>query len=509
MRKTTTAYRLLGLAMSERFVHLHEPEMRQPPRPSAIMNSLRAIGYSFDTAIADIVDNSIAARATRTDVSFDVNPSWVAIVDDGCGMTRDQLIGAMQHGGAGPDDPRSAHDLGRYGLGLKTASLSQCRRLTVVSLKDGVVSAARWDLSEVERRNDWILLLPSETEVQKLPGYAHLLEHDHGTLVLWEDFDRATAGEIDKGQALQKLVLGCGRHLGLVFHRYLAPSAGEFEKRLIITVNRRPVDIKDPFLRNNPYTELAGEEIKTLHGHKIGIKAYILPHINHISPDELERAGGKDRLRETQGFYIYRNRRLIIGGTWFRLLGRDELTRLARIQIDIPNALDHLWGLDVKKSTAHPPEEVRRILRQIIGVVAQKSVNIFQERRRKKINDPITHLWDHSRVRDAIRYDINRDHPLIRAFSDALSSKQRSMLDRVLDAIQFSLPIRQIYVDQASNESIEQGDPEMEARLSDLLGDMLDGCGSDAERKQIIQGLRYLEPFSSYPKAMTALTGDM
>ncbi len=479
--------------------------MVQAPRPSAIMNSLRAIGYSFNTAVADLIDNSIAAGATQVDISFDIDPAWVAIIDNGRGMSREELISAMRHGGTGPDDPRSAEDLGRYGLGLKTASLSQCRRLTVVSVKHGTVSAARWDLNEVERRDNWILLLPREDEVRELPAYRDLIQLEHGTLVLWEDFDRATAGEADKAVALQKLVLNSNQHLGLVFHRYLAPEIG---KRLVITINRRPVEAADPFMKTNPYTELAGEETDFIDGHEIGIKAYILPHISRITNEELERAGGKDRLRDTQGFYIYRNRRLIIGGTWFRLLGRDELTRLARVQIDIPNALDHLWGLDVKKSTAHPPEEVRQILRQIIGVVAQKSVNVFQERRRKKTNDQITYLWEHSRVRDAVRYDINRTHPLIRSFSDTLTTKQRATMNHVLDAIEYTLPIRQIYVDQASNESIEQGDSETEERLGDLLKDLLAGCSSDSEQQQILEGLRYLEPFSLYPNLTTALIGE-
>lgn len=491
--------------MTEYLAAPQETEMLQPPRPSAIINSLRAIGYSFNTAVADIIDNSIAAGATRVDISFDIDPAWVAIVDNGRGMSRDELILAMQHGGTGPNDARAAEDLGRYGLGLKTASLSQCRRLTVVSIKHGIVSAACWDLTEVERRDNWVLLLPREEQFSKLPCYNDLTQFNHGTLVLWEDFDRATAGETDKGAALQKLVLGCGEHLGLVFHRYLAPEIG---KRLEITVNRRQVEAADPFMKNNPYTELAGEETKVIDGHKVGIKAYILPHISRITHDEIERAGGKDRLRDTQGFYIYRNKRLIIGGTWFRLLGRDELTRLARIQIDIPNALDHLWGLDVKKSTAHPPEEIRRILRQIIGVVAQKSVNVFQERRRKKVNDPITYIWEHSRVRDAVRYDINRNHPLISGFLEDLSAKQRAVLNRILDTIEYTLPIRQIYVDQASNESIEQGTVETEERLRELLTDLLAGCASDSEREQILQGLRTLEPFSLYPNATMNLIGE-
>jgi hypothetical protein len=493
--------------MAEFLAPLRETEILQPPRPSAIINSLRAIGYSFNTAVADIIDNSIAAGAKRVDVSFDIDPPWVAIIDDGKGMSRDELISAMQHGGAGPNDVRSAADLGRYGLGLKTASLSQCRRLTVVSVKHGIVSAARWDLNEIERRDKWILLLPQGEQVCKLPGYTDLVQNEHGTLVLWEDFDRATAGEPDKGHSLQRLVLNSGQHLGLVFHRFLAPEVGQ--RQLVIAVNRRSIEAADPFLRSNLYTELAGEETQFIDGHKIGLKAYILPHISRITEQELERAGGKEHLRDTQGFYVYRNRRLITWGTWFRLLGRDELTRLARIQIDIPNALDHLWGLDVKKATAHPPEEVRRILRQIITVVAQKSINVFRERRRKQMNDPITYFWDRSRVRDAIRYDINRDHPLLKSLQESSTPQQCSLLGRVLNALELSLPVRSIYHDQASNEAIDQSDQNTEASLRELLGDLLKTCATEAEQKRLIDGLRLIEPFSNYPNVTAGLTGEI
>jgi hypothetical protein len=468
--------------------------------------SLRAIGYSFDTAVADIIDNSIAAGSTRIDISFDIDPAWVAIVDDGCGMTHDALIEAMQHGGTGPLEARSSQDLGRYGLGLKTASLSQCRRLTVVSLKGGDLSAARWDLDEVERRNEWVLKLPEREEIEKLPCCALLVQRNHGTLVLWENFDLAIAGEPDPQRAIQKLVLECGDHLGLVFHRYLEP---EFGKGLGISVNLRPVEAADPFMRRNPYTEVAGEETRLVEGKRIFLKAYILPHFSHISAIELERAGGKEKLRDTQGFYLYRNRRLITWGTWFRLLARDELTRLARIQVDIPNSLDHLWGIDVKKSTAHPPEQVRQLLRQVIGFVANKSKNVFSERRRKRANDPTTYVWERSRIRDAVRYDINRAHPLISDFDGELPPQQRRGFQRILDIIELTLPARSIYLDQASNDPVDQDEPETAENLRGLLEELLARCPGTLERDRLIGVISTIEPFSSHQRITNMLLQEL
>jgi hypothetical protein len=471
-------------------------EIRQPPNAAAIVNSLRAIGYSFNTAVADIIDNSIAAGASAIEISFRVSPAYVAITDDGCGMTEAELILAMRHGGTGPSTVRQADDLGRYGLGLKTASLSQCRRLTVVSLSGGSLCAARWDLDEIERQNDWILTLPDEEEARNLPGVADLLRTGRGTAVLWENLDRATAGDSAKAEALQRLVLDCGDHLSLVFHRYLAPERG---RGLTVLVNGRTLEPADPFMLKNPYTEFAGEETHMIDGEKVGVKAYILPHIGKMTPDELEHAGGRQRLRDTQGFYVYRNRRLITYGTWFRLLGRDELTRLARIQIDTPNALDHLWGLDVKKSTASPPEAVRTLLRQIIQIVADKSTNVFKERQRRgTANADITYLWERSKVRGGLRYGINRAHPLVAAFTADLTTEQLRQLERIFSAVELALPVRQIYVDQASNEPVEQSTDDITDALTALLEDLVRGTEPN-RRRALIDDLLHVEPFRNHP----------
>jgi Histidine kinase-, DNA gyrase B-, and HSP90-like ATPase len=475
-------------------------EVRQAPRASAILNSLRAIGYSFNTAIADIVDNSIAAGARAIDIAFDTSPTWVSIRDNGCGMSEDELVAAMRHGGNGLEVKRDAGDLGRYGLGLKTASLSQCRRLTVVTLRGGDLAAARWDLDNIEKRDDWILDVLDRTDIESLPTVSDLLQTDSGTVVIWEVFDRAVAGEAKPDEALQKLALECGDHLSLVFHRFLsAPGTKQLEIRL----NNRQLTAADPFLKTHPFTELVGIEKVNVDGHALTVKAFILPHITKLSQEDLQRAGGKERLHETQGFYLYRNMRLIIWGTWFRLLGRTELTRLARVQIDIPNALDHLWNLDVKKSAAAPPEAVRRVMRQIIDTVAAKSANVFRERRRRivDISDTI-YFWERSTVREGIRYDINRQHPLLATFSAHLSAEQIAQLDRILIAIEEALPVRTIYTDQASDVAIDQGRSDLEDRLPALLNDLVAATSRVQDRNALLDSLSRVEPFNRFPEIM-------
>lgn len=131
-----------------------------PPYAPTLMESTRAIGYSIEAAIADIIDNSVAAKANRVDIDFfPIGEAYISILDDGCGMSESKLIAAMQYGSNDPLEQREENDLGRYGLGMKTASLSQCRILTVISKKDGTVCGAQWNLNHVKRAKSWSLIL--------------------------------------------------------------------------------------------------------------------------------------------------------------------------------------------------------------------------------------------------------------------------------------------------------------------------------------------------------------
>ena len=121
------------------------------PSPSALMESLRDIGYSMETAIADIIDNSITAKAKSINIRFSYNSGkhWLAIIDNGRGMSQSELYNAMRFGSSHPHAPRSADDLGRFGLGLKTATLSQCRILTVLCKQKGEINCCEWDMNRI------------------------------------------------------------------------------------------------------------------------------------------------------------------------------------------------------------------------------------------------------------------------------------------------------------------------------------------------------------------------
>lgn len=472
-----------------------------PPKAPAMLASLRALGYSFEAALADIIDNSIAAGATRVDIQFRAAEprSYVAIVDDGLGMAPDFLIEAMRHGGAGPLEERQAHDLGRFGLGLKTASLSQCRRLTVATLRDGDLSAATWDLDTVEAESDWALGVLDPDEALLIPHLEELTRRGHGTIVLWENFDRAVAGESSQSRALGELVDLAADHLSLAFHRFLAGDGRD--SKLVISVNNRELRALDPFLTAHPSTQSLPLESVRIEGNTVTLRPYILPHLSKMTPAELALAGGEDGIRRNQGFYVYRNRRLVTYGTWFRLLRQEELTKLARVQVDIPNSLDHLWALDVKKSMAHPPEAVRAGLQRVVERIAGTSRHVYQFRGRRASAADVTHLWDRMIVREGIEYRVNRDHPLVvavREIDDGIASR----LEQLLRSVEMSIPTDSLYADMAADRGVQKppSDEEVAAFLRDLAERMVAALGSDdAGITRLLDGLDRLEPFSAHP----------
>lgn len=474
-------------------------EVILPPAAPAMLDSLRALGYSFESALADILDNSIAAGARTIDIQFRTDPfPYLAVIDDGFGMSAPELEEAMRHGGVGPSNHRARGDLGRFGLGLKTASLSQCRRLTVLTKKDGVLSGATWNLDRVEEAGDWVVGILSEAELTAAVHSAALLSRGSGTIVIWERFDRATAGEGDPNTALGALVDLAREHLRLVFHRFLTGDGGP---KVGISINNAKVVAFDPYLTSHPATQVLPPETLRVEGAEITLRPYVLPHISRMSKSDLQLAGGEDGLRRNQGFYVYRNRRLITYGTWFRLIRQEELTKLARVQVDISNDLDHLWALDVKKSRAHPPEAVRLVLQRVVERIAGTSRTVYRFRGRRASGE-VTHVWDRLVVRDGVSYQLNRAHPLVSALFDALDDAGDHVLEQLLRAVEISLPTDVIYADMGSERRVHQvaEGEDVEPYLTDVAVRLIAALGDDTKAiDRVLDSLAHIEPFSSHP----------
>ena len=415
-----------------------------PPFAPMLMQSLRAVGYSLEAAFADLIDNSIAAGAHSIDIDFDpVGAPRIVIADDGEGMDDKTLISAMRFGSRDPRDVRAGNDLGRFGLGLKTASLSQCSRFTVVSLRAGTLSAARWDLDECERRNSWWLERP---DIAALPAdvVGDLEAQGHGTAVIWEKLDRAGSASGGNGSApaLSRAVDDAADHLALIFHRFIA---GEIAGAFWISLNSRPLPPLDPFLAGHARGQALHAEQFDLDGQKVFVSPFVLPAPARLKPAELIRAGGRDALKTGHGFYIYRGGRLVVPGGWFRIVPADELVRLARVRVDVPVALDHIWKVDIRKASAEPPPALRPHLRRIVGDVTARSRRVYTHKGTPRHDGDRVPLWRRQDGRDgAASWVVNREHPAVAAVLEGRWSG--GYVERLLRLMEDALPAHEIHL---------------------------------------------------------------
>ncbi|MBF5005689.1 ATP-binding protein [Diaphorobacter sp. NR2-3-3-1] len=479
-----------------------------------MLESLRGLGYSTAAALADIIDNSIAAKATEVRLSFQWNGarSRILILDNGVGMNDAELEGAMRLGDKNPDTARSADDLGRFGMGLKTASFSQCRRLTVSSMKDGIHSCLRWDLDLLasSNNNDWLLFEgPAEGSAAHLNV---LTDKSNGTLVLWETLDRIVSKGFDADD-FNDVIDNVEAHLSMVFHRLLEGSSA----RLKLLINDRPVAPWDPFMSGHPGKPWVSP---VTHRHTdygtISLQCHVLPHRDQLNNDEFEKNAGPSGWPAQQGFYIYRNGRLLLAGGWLglgtpRRWNRDEAHRLARIQLDIPNTADMEWKIDVRKSVARPPIALRGWLTAHATDTRTKARNAFAFRASpstRTSSTPIVHAWRSSTTKAGTKHLIDRSHPAIAA-ALSICSDHADVMDAMLKIIEETVPVQRIWLDAMEqkespvNHFAESPPDELLHVLQVMFNDMIQRRGMSEELAR--QALACTEPFQKYPDAIKAL----
>ena len=422
--------------------------IQSPPYAPLLMESMRSLGYSFDTAIADLIDNSVSAQAKHVKILLDPSDDpQLIIFDDGRGMSPVALQEALRFGSRGPADARDEFDLGRFGLGLKSASLSQCRRLVVVSKHNGSLSCFSWDLDEVIKSGEWSVLEYSQEEIEQLPSIELFNLVESGTYVLLQNFDRIAESSHDVKKTLDSLIEAAEDHLALVFHRIIT------EDKVSIIINGRPIEPRDPFLENHKSTQRLREQSINIDDKKITLQPYILPHRSKLTKDDLRKVGGADDLRTNQGFYIYRCKRLIIWGTWFRLLSKEELNKLARVRVDIPNSLDEIWSIDVKKSTANLPDKIRKNLYGSIKESVFGSKKVIEYRGKLHRDDDISYIWQRTTDREgSITYSINRNLAQIQLLTNSLDQAGQRVLEALLQNVEDNFPSSSVYLDVADGE---------------------------------------------------------
>lgn len=469
-----------------------------PPEPQ-LMESMRSVGYTLDTSIADIVDNSVAANSSHIwiDSSASGTP-YIAITDNGSGMSPDEARDAMKLAATSPSTARETTDLGRFGLGLKTASLAQSRTLTVVSRKSGETVSFRWSLDHLSKSGTWALLRLNESEIKQLPGFGRLDGLESGTLVLWQDLDQLGRNIGVEQRALDQAMVRVREHLSLVFHRFISGDGGS---KTVIALNGLEIDAVDPFLLTNRATQRGPAEKLTIHGEIISVQPYTLPFISKLSKGDKERALVAGTLRDSQGFYVYRARRLVIWGTWFRLVPRNDLGKLARVRVDIPNTLDHLWSLDIKKSAASPPPEVKQELKRLSEKIVQPSQKVQKFRGRKGSgDDKVTRVWQVIADRESFRYQLNREHPMIAGFTAGLDANALRSIEQVMRLVESTFPVQDVHNRMGlDNEHVPSNAAEGEI-IEEALRFWAIFSANGRSIEQFISAFLLVEPFDQLPK---------
>ena len=483
------------------------------PQAAAMIHSLRAFGYDLATALADLIDNSIAAYAKNIWLEFYWNGehSTIAATDDGRGMSEAELLAAMRPGSSSPLDERDPQDLGRYGLGLKTASFSQAKRLTVGTKQGDNISVRCWDLDYVTQYNAWRLQRRgSEPFAQcALPRLAPLAS---GTIVFWEMMDRITppGTNTNSDKAQQQFLHRVDEvkaQLSMVFHRFLDPRENVGKSPLKIWLNGNPVAAWDPYLTGETATQLLTEEMVPLLGCRLTVKPYVLPHHSKISPELHKLAAGVKGWNAQQGFYVYRNRRLLAAGTWLGLgFQQEEHYKLARILLDIPNHMDAEWEIDVKKSRASPPPAIREHLRQLAIASRSKASAVYRFRgaRIQKGSQETVYLWQQKVRRSKVFYQINREHPLVSAALETGGNKIRTLLHMIEETV----PIGTITKDWSEDPTKQAGPfdetvtPELRTALKDTYNILVQAGIKPQDAKLRLMNM---EPFSQFPQIVAAL----
>lgn len=427
------------------------------PNPKSHIKTLMRIGYDLPSAVSDILDNSIAARCNKVEIFAPpgLEEPLISITDDGHGMSQEELIANMRIGCKDPNDVRGAGDLGRFGSGLKTASFSQARKLTVISKTiDGPLCAAVWDIDRIEKENSWCLEILEGEEIRNIRELRLDDNSNEGTQIIWEKLTCISKGDHapDHDEELASILVDIQKKIALHFHRFLQ---GKSKREILI--NGTLVKPIDPFMtKANGYQEGRSERLRCKGGH-IEIKTHVLPYFKKMSASELEDLGGADGILQNQGLYIYREGRLIIAGGWLGLAKNSQLGALARVQVDVPSSLDHEWSTDVKKSSLQIPPKVKRELRKYLSDPIRRSKKVYTYR---GTQDKANKYWDvvEDENKGTITYQIDAGNPELLALLKDAKPETRIMIIKYLTEISANLPINHIY--QKMSESPKDIDQE-------------------------------------------------
>lgn len=434
------------------------------PHAKMLLVALRSVGYTNETAIADIIDNSISGAASEIELQFDWDNRRIIIADNGLGMDHQELMDAMEIGSADPNEVRPSEDLGRFGLGLKTATFSIAKKLLVITKKNMIISNAEWDLNSVATEDKWEISEYDDSDIdnimESVSDFTNFCSWEQGTLIIISDLDRLIDEQnLEKSKRnFYKMVKNIKSHIAITFHRFME------EDNIIISVNGNEILPWNPFWIKSPATmELSKEEL--FDGkNDVLVEPYILPHkTKYSSEEEFKSASGVKDWRGHQGFYVYRNRRLLVYGTWFGKFKKEPAYNLARIKLDMNADSDFEWNIDIKKSKATLPVSIEEQITQIAYLAIEKSVAVYNSRgvyNRKHTNNntSLKYVWEQRKnIAGKYMFYLNKKHPMLLDILGSLEDDRQKELKTYLSLVEGYSPVMLSGVmDTESNVKIDE-----------------------------------------------------
>lgn len=463
------------------------------PSAAPVIQALRSIGYNSQTAIADIVDNSIDAKAKYIHVEFEyeMGNGYIRIEDNGVGMTDTELQQAMTIGSKDPREKRGLEELGRFGMGLKTASFSMGKRLCVITKKDGVTSERCWDLDYVSDNNEWLLFKGIPNSTRSKIGQ---IEGESGTIVFIDRLDRFSGfgtHKVLRQDSYYSKVKRIHKYLEMVFHVML-------EKGLFITINGNTLYPWNPFLEGNQRIIEGEEQVIRVNKKLVKITPYVLPHPSTFNQFDYKYAGGVKGWRDQQGFYIYRENRMVSFGDWFGMFPKDVPSELARIKVEFSNVSDNDWKIDVKKSTISVPDEAKEDLKSIAQYYRQISQEMMlyrtkATRKGERIKGTLN-TWELATDDINSTYILNRTQPVLLEVLKSVDNDVRRKLNVYLKLVELGSPNNLLKTSNMVKKEEQQIDEKSKKVIIDYA-EILLSAGIELDMEKISETISMMAGF--------------
>ncbi len=421
------------------------------PNPEYLIKSIAEQGYSLETAVADLIDNSISAEAEHIEVLTDLRnePFKLFITDNGNGMSPQELLANMQFPSKSPENKRITKDLGRFGLGLKTASFSQTRKFTVISRSKNqkYFTALTWDVDYLKECGEWRLIVNDKDEISTLLNQYRNLSKSHlgakpdyepNTLIVWDGlykFENFLSGENKKNALYSEISSNTSEYLSIVFHRFLEREISPIS----IRINNHNVIPFNPFPSLDSKVRTLGPKFGKLNSDNLKLEGFVLPNISISESKQGINIWSplNKSLMDMEGIYVYRSDRLILFGGWNGLIKKTPKLQLARLMVDVGNNMDHLLHLNVAKSKIDIPYDLRNAFLRVIVDLKRESEKEFHNHLTTSFvatskKDKSNTLFLKQATNKGVLLTINQDFPLLKNLKSSLKKDQIAVLNFIL-----------------------------------------------------------------------------